>query len=87
MSRLRITCKSASPIERKEFTQGYSVILSTPASWTDVFVTLIADDGTEQAITNIEGIAWSVRQGEAATATLEFIDVDLNVEAEPEVAT
>lgn len=83
MSRLRITCKAERPIERREFVPGFPVMLSIPASWSDVSVTLVSDDGTEHEITNVEGITWRVSQGEMATATLEFTDVDLDVEAEP----
>lgn len=82
MSRIRITCKAPEPIQVKEFVPGYSAVCSIPASWTDVYVTLISDDGTEHAITNVEGVTWRVKQGEAATATLEFTDVDIDAEAE-----
>jgi hypothetical protein len=83
VSRIRITCKSPAPVERREFVPGYPVIVSTPASWTDTEVLLVADDGTEHAITNISAIRWSAQQGtELPVATLEFFDVDLDVDVE-----
>jgi hypothetical protein len=80
VSRLRIVCKGE-PFRPTEL--GRIFIFSTPAYWPDTYVTLIADDGTEHAITNVTRVAWRCAQGnEPAMARLDFEDVDVELEAE-----
>lgn len=67
MSRLRIKCERESP--------------SMLPCWQEVSLTLVDDDGSETPITNVMGITWRAAAGaEPASATLEFIDVDVDVE-------
>lgn len=69
MSRLRIRCKAPSTV--------------MPSSFLDVDVCIIGADGAETKLTNVSAITWRVRNdGEQATATLEFTDVDVEVDAE-----
>ena len=78
MSRLRITCKAPPDPPR---VPG-DIRISWVPSWKDVRVVLAADDGTEHDVDNVELVTFSCRQGEVATATLTFVDVEINAEAE-----
>lgn len=82
MSRLRIVCKGEPfrpSIPMPEV--GYA-IGAMPAVWHDIELTLVADDGTEHAITNVTRVVWSAEQGQMATARLDFDDVDVELEAD-----
>lgn len=82
MSRLRIVCKDE-PVRRHEYVSGYPVSVHRPATWSDTFLTLISDDGTEHPITNVSGVTYRAAQGsELATATLEFFDVDVELDVD-----
>lgn len=60
----------------------YPMINGMVSSFCDVFATIVDDDGKESVpITNITSIAWRAAQGsEPTTATLEFFDVDVELE-------
>lgn len=66
MSRIRIRCVGAPP----------------GATFYDLTVAMVDDDGTEHPVSNVRSVAFGVRAGEMATAAIEFFDVDVDVIAE-----
>lgn len=56
-----------------------------PASWEDVRVTLVADDGSEHDMSGVTSVSFSVREGEIAKATVTFLDPDVDLDAEVEL--
>lgn len=72
MTRLRISCRAPAP----------SSIGGRSASLEDVTVVLVADDGTETPVTNIERIDWCAVQNEPTRAVVRFVDVELETELE-----
>lgn len=78
MTRLRIVCKA--PPDPPHVPGD--IRIGWVPSWQDVRVVLVADDGVEHDVDNVESVAFSVRQGEVATATLTFADVEIDAEAE-----
>lgn len=77
MSRIRIRCAGPAP-----FRTHLGLTVNNPATFHDLAVTLVDDDGTERPITNVRSVAFGVRAGEMATAALELFDVDVDVVAE-----
>lgn len=76
MSRVRIRCVGAPPV----VAHGFRV--EHPATFHDLAVAIVDDDGTEHPVTNVRSVAFGVRAGEMATAAIEFFDVDVDVIAE-----
>lgn len=84
MSRIRITCK-AKPQEHAPQGSQFPVILGSIPSFDDVEVALVDDDGAERSIHNVSSVSFSVREGEIATATLTFLDVEVDLDAEADL--
>ena len=78
MSRVRIRCVGAPPTR----VAAFGITVNNPATFHDLAVTLVDDDGTEHPVTNVRSVAFGVRAGEMATAALEFFDVDVDIVAE-----
>lgn len=76
MSRVRIRCVGSPAVV------SHGLRIETAATFHDLAVTLVDDDGTEHPITNVRSAAFGVRAGEVATAALEFFDVDVDIVAE-----
>jgi len=76
VTRVRIRCVGAPPV----VSDGFRI--ETPATFHDLAVTLVDDDGTEHPVTNVRSVAFGVRAGEMATAALELFDVDVDIVAE-----
>jgi hypothetical protein len=80
--RIRVTCK-APDRPAPPASQGVT-IHGCCASWPDVRVVAIADDGTETELTNVTGVRFAWEAGnEAATVVLTMVDVDVEVEGKP----
>lgn len=76
MSRIRIRCVGAPPGFVNELRFDH------PATFYDLTVAMVDDDGTEHPVSNVRSVAFGVRAGEMATAAIEFFDVDVDVIAE-----
>lgn len=82
MSRIRIVCKAPSP-SRPEPHSTFPTFAGQVASWPDVDLTAIGDDGTEVALYNVTAVTFRAAQGpKPASATIEFINVEIDAEAE-----
>ena len=91
MAHIRICCflpqPASSLIEgvKAKGTAGFPVINGLVASWPDVEVFLIEDDGTERALRGVKSVEWSACVGrEPCTAKLELYNVELDVMGETE---
>ena len=83
MARICIRCKVHQDPAGKT---GYPLINGFPASWADVEVVVVHNDGTEEHLHDVEEATWTCKAGsEYATATLKFIGVELDVEAEADL--
>lgn len=83
MSRVRIVCKAPSRPEPDP--RSPIRINGVVPSMTDTEVFAVADDGTEVPLDNVQAITFRVAcDGEAATATLEVVDVEIDAEARVE---
>lgn len=78
MSKLRIVCKAPQ-------SQGNPQV-QVAASWFDVSVFVVGDDGIEHAVDNVSAVSWKCEQGKEATAVLEFVDVEIDAEGSAEVS-
>jgi len=79
--KIRITCRA--PV--RPTTWG-SCSFSVLPSFLDTAIIGVEDDGTEHRITNVSAVSFRVAAGEEATATLEFFDVEADIETQLVIA-
>jgi hypothetical protein len=90
MAHIRIRCRLpkpiAAPIEQRTPGGPYPLINGLVASWQDVEVHLIEDDGTERAWCGVQSVEWSSRADDngPVTAKVELLNVEIDVVAEVE---
>lgn len=86
MSTIRIRCVAPPPSPASP-SSPFPICNGFLPSWSDTVVSVIGDDGSEVVLSNVEAVSFTVRaDGEPATATLTFIDVDVDLVGEvPEV--
>lgn len=86
MSRLRIVCKGEELPRRERELASLGMIPrvnALPATWPDLFLELVDDDGKAHAIHNVTRVEWLAEQGpEATSAVVHFFDVDVELEVE-----
>ena len=79
MSTIRIRCVAPPPAPAAS-TSPFPLCNGFIPSWSDTTVSVIGDDGSEVVLSNVEAVSFTVRaDGEPATATLTFIDVDVDL--------
>jgi hypothetical protein len=76
MSRLRIVCKAPPATEPSPGLPRLNLV----PTYEDMAFTLVDDAGVEHAITNVSAVCFECKQGEMATATLDFFDVELETD-------
>ena len=89
MAHVRIRCRLPQPTTgmiagvAPKGTAGFPMICGLVASWPDVEVFIVEDDGTERAWLGVKSVEWSARAGdEPITAKIELFNVELDVMAE-----
>lgn len=81
MSTIRIRC--VAPPQAPGSSSSFPACNGFLPSWSDTTVSVVGDDGAEVVLSNVEAVSFTVRaDGEPATATLTFIDVDVDLVGE-----
>jgi hypothetical protein len=80
MARIRIVTKRPPQPER---VPGYPRINGVQTSLVDCYFYAVADDGTEEPLHGVTAFAIDCSEPtEALRATIQFVDVDIDIEAE-----
>lgn len=83
MTRIRIVTKRPTQPKRVPGDAGYPIINGVMTSLVDCYFYAVDDDGNETPLHGVTAFAIDCSEPtEAIRATIQFVDVDINIEAE-----
>lgn len=84
MARIRVVCKQPG---RPGPSGAYPAINGILADWSDVEITVIHDDGTEEPLRGVTAVRFEAKEGtDLPLLTLSVCDPELEVEADIDLA-